>query len=134
MRIQGTDISPVTDFFFRFIYFMCMYAWPTYMYGYRRHSWWLWRPEKSTRSPEIGVMDDCEPPCGCWESNMGPLHEQQVLSHCAIFSASLALISTIKLVSSVPPSSPASLGGNVDYTICSAFIGTFYGFKYTYSP
>ena len=24
-------------------------------------------------------MDDCEPPCGCWELNRGPLEEQPVL-------------------------------------------------------
>jgi hypothetical protein len=22
------------------------------------------------------VMDGCEPPCGCWELNLGPLQEQ----------------------------------------------------------
>ena len=25
------------------------------------------------------VMDGCEPPCGCWELNSGPLEEQSVL-------------------------------------------------------
>ena len=25
------------------------------------------------------VIDGCEPPCGCWEPNLGPLQEQQVL-------------------------------------------------------
>ena len=25
------------------------------------------------------VMDGCEPPCGCWELNLGPLEEQSVL-------------------------------------------------------
>lgn len=34
-----------------------------------------------SRSPEVGVIDDCEPPRGGRESNMGPLHEQQVLNH-----------------------------------------------------
>jgi hypothetical protein len=27
---------------------------------------------------EIGIVDDCEPPCGYWELNPGPLQEQQV--------------------------------------------------------
>ena len=25
-------------------------------------------------------IDGCEPPCGCWELNSGPLEEQPVLS------------------------------------------------------
>ncbi|KAL6037840.1 hypothetical protein STEG23_003238, partial [Scotinomys teguina] len=29
------------------------------------------------RSPGIGVMDGCEPPCGYWELNPSPLEEQQ---------------------------------------------------------
>ena len=26
------------------------------------------------------ITDDCEPPCGCWELNSGPLEEQSVLN------------------------------------------------------
>ena len=26
-----------------------------------------------------GLIDYCEPPCGCWELNTGPLEEQVVL-------------------------------------------------------
>ena len=30
--------------------------------------------------PEEGIRSDgCEPPCGCWELNSGPLEEQPVL-------------------------------------------------------
>jgi hypothetical protein len=29
-------------------------------------------------SPETGVADGCELPCGCWELNPGPLEEQLV--------------------------------------------------------
>jgi hypothetical protein len=25
------------------------------------------------------ITDDCEPPCGCWEFNSGPVEEQSVL-------------------------------------------------------
>jgi hypothetical protein len=25
------------------------------------------------------IIDGCEPPCGCWELNSGPLEEQSVL-------------------------------------------------------
>jgi hypothetical protein len=27
---------------------------------------------------DSGHIDDCEPPCGCWELNSGPLQEQPV--------------------------------------------------------
>ena len=33
------------------------------------------RPEKGTRL----ITDGCEPPCGCWEMNSGPLEEQAML-------------------------------------------------------
>lgn len=36
-------------------------------------------PEVSPGSPGIGVRDGCEPLCGCWVLNLGPLQEQQVL-------------------------------------------------------
>jgi len=29
--------------------------------------------------PQNGVMNGCESPCSCWESNLGPLGEQLVL-------------------------------------------------------
>jgi hypothetical protein len=31
-------------------------------------------------SPVTGVTDNCELQCGCWESNLGPLQVQPVLS------------------------------------------------------
>lgn len=31
------------------------------------------------KSPETGVTEDCELPCGCWEPSLGPLQEQQKL-------------------------------------------------------
>ena len=34
------------------------------------------RPEEGIRSL---IIDGCEPPCGCWELNSGPLEEQPVL-------------------------------------------------------
>ena len=37
------------------------------------------RPEKATEFPGTGVTDGCEPTCGCWELNLGPLKEQPVL-------------------------------------------------------
>lgn len=37
-----------------------------------------WRQE-DIGSPGISVMNGCESPWGCWESNLGLLPEQQVL-------------------------------------------------------
>ena len=36
-------------------------------------------PAESVTSPGTGVTDGCEPPCMCWELNLGPLEEQSVL-------------------------------------------------------
>lgn len=38
-----------------------------------------WRPEEGIQSPETGVTDGCELPCGCREQNSGLLKQQQVL-------------------------------------------------------
>ena len=35
-------------------------------------------PTGQKRAPEL-ITDGCEPPCGCWESNSGPLEEQAML-------------------------------------------------------
>ena len=35
-------------------------------------------PEGQKRAPDL-ITDGCEPPCGCWELNSGPLEEQSVL-------------------------------------------------------
>ena len=39
-----------------------------------------WRPEECVKRPETRVPVDCELPCGCSESNAGPLEGQSVLS------------------------------------------------------
>lgn len=31
------------------------------------------------RCPRTGVKDECERPCGCWQSNLFPLQEQPML-------------------------------------------------------
>jgi hypothetical protein len=36
----------------------------------------LWRPEDSVGCPRSGVIESCERPCGCWESNPGSLEER----------------------------------------------------------
>lgn len=43
------------------------------------YAWFPWRSEETLEYPGTGVTHSYEPPCGCWESNPGPLQEQQVL-------------------------------------------------------
>ena len=38
----------------------------------------MYIPAGQKRAPDI-ITDGCEPPCGCWELNSGPLEEQPVL-------------------------------------------------------
>ena len=41
--------------------------------------WFPERPEEGIKSVGNGITDSCEPLCGCWEWNPGPLREQPVL-------------------------------------------------------
>jgi hypothetical protein len=43
------------------------------------------------------ITDGCEPPCGCWELNSGPLEEQSVLLT-AELSEALFLLFTLLLL------------------------------------
>lgn len=43
------------------------------------------RPKEGDSSLRTGVTEGCEPPCGCWELNTGPVEDQTVL---LIFSVS----------------------------------------------
>lgn len=40
---------------------------------------WLKEAEEGVEFPGTGVTDHCEPTCGSWRWNMGPLQEQPVL-------------------------------------------------------
>ena len=35
-------------------------------------------PAGQKRAPDL-ITDSCEPPCGCWELNSGPLEDQAML-------------------------------------------------------
>jgi hypothetical protein len=66
--------SPYTPIFFlfsRFIY--CMYI---YLFNVYEYTSCLQTHQKRASDP---IRDGCEPPCGCWELNSGPLEEQSVL-------------------------------------------------------
>ena len=45
---------------------------------YHGCAWYPQRPEEGVPSPGIGITDRCDPPCGCWESNLDPLEEQSM--------------------------------------------------------
>jgi len=43
-------------------------------------------------STRTGVTDSCELPCGCWDSNSGPLEEQVILFISPSLQLSLSII------------------------------------------
>lgn len=49
--------------------FICMYL----------CAWCPKKPEESVVLSSTGFTDGCERLCGCWESNSGPLKEEQIL-------------------------------------------------------
>lgn len=53
---------------------------PPYMSMRRVYAWCpLTRLEEGVGYPGTGITEDGQPPYGCWEPNLGPLQEQQVL-------------------------------------------------------
>lgn len=50
-----------------------------HIYVYHVHAYFPQRPEEATGSAESGVLYCFETPDGCWELNVSPLKEQQVL-------------------------------------------------------
>lgn len=62
-------------YFLKFIYFVCMSVSSAYVSVQHKCIWFLQRAEGGTGSPGTGDMDGCEPPYGCYESNLGPLEE-----------------------------------------------------------
>jgi hypothetical protein len=59
IHIKALCTTLYANFFKRFVYFIYMSA-----------------HQKRASDP---ISDGCEPPCGCWELNSGPLEEQSVL-------------------------------------------------------
>lgn len=56
------------------------------MYVHHMYAWCLWRL-KGNLIPRTGIVDGCEPPCGCRKLNLSSLHEQS-LSHLSSLFAS----------------------------------------------
>ena len=50
------------------------------------------RPEEGIRSSGMGVTDNCELPCGCWESNPGSMGDLPGLLTVEIYLWPLAWI------------------------------------------
>lgn len=59
-----------------------MGVWVLYVYVYVHHTSALCpqRSEEGIRFPEIGITDGCQQLCGCRESNLGPLQEQELFT------------------------------------------------------
>ena len=78
------------EYFFKYSFFflyMCLSALPASMFKHHIYSWCPQRPEEGARSPGTGLTGGCEPPCGCWESNLCPCkssQSSQPLSHLSI--------------------------------------------------
>lgn len=51
----------------------------TYMSVSYMHAWYPQKPEEGIRSPKTRVRDGGKLPCGCSDSNLVPLQEQQIL-------------------------------------------------------
>ena len=51
---------------------------PTSMYVHNIYSRYQEQSEEGIRFLRTGGLDGCEPSYGGWESNLGPLHEQQM--------------------------------------------------------
>lgn len=50
-----------------------------YMYVYHMHAQGLQESEEAVGSPRTRITGRCEPPHECWESDLSPLQEPQVL-------------------------------------------------------
>jgi hypothetical protein len=57
--------------------------------------WYPWSPEEGHRVSGTRVTVGCELPCGCWDSNPGPLEEQPVLLTMVLSLQSLKHVSNI---------------------------------------
>lgn len=80
---QGWETECQGNFYFFLIVLQCeqelwlhICLWPYMMCATNAQ-----RPEEGTRPCGTGVTDSCEMPCGCKESNPGPLEREQALSH-----------------------------------------------------
>jgi hypothetical protein len=71
-------------FFFKDLFILCIWV----------HCSCLQTHQKSVLDP---ITDSCEPPCGCWELNSGPLEEQSVLLTSELSLQTLPLGSIILL-------------------------------------
>ena len=69
MKVSGTYIGERTVFFFFFLMFIYLFNICQYCSCLQTHQ----------KRASDSITDGCEPPCGCWVLNSGPLEEQPVL-------------------------------------------------------
>lgn len=77
---QNPCIISMKHFYLSLFFILCMHVLLAYMSVHHLRAWCLQRAEKGIRSPDTGAAASCELSCACWESIMGSLEEQQVLS------------------------------------------------------
>jgi hypothetical protein len=68
-------VMATSNLFLEFVPFI--YIWFIYfMHTHKIHCCFFQTHQRRALDPTV---DGCEPPCGCWELNSGPLEEQSVL-------------------------------------------------------
>ena len=73
---QATQSNAIIPYLYSvFILFFYFFKYLFIYYVYNILS--VCMPAGQKRAPDL--IDGCEPPCGCWELNSGPLEEQAVL-------------------------------------------------------
>ena len=70
---------------------MCASVSIAYAYVYFVCVWYVQRSEETVQLPGVAVTGSCEPLCGCWEFNTGPLEEQHILLDTEPFLQSLSV-------------------------------------------
>lgn len=84
VRLSPFKYIYVYIWFIYFIFFIRVFCF--YVYKWIAHVHCACEGQKRARSPEDGVMGDCERPCGCWDLNPGPLKEKNKCSYSLIQS------------------------------------------------
>jgi hypothetical protein len=64
---------------FRFLFFVFFFLNRFYLFISCVCEYTIAVSRHTRRGHLIPITDGCEPPCGCWELNSGPLEEQSVL-------------------------------------------------------
>jgi hypothetical protein len=73
---QKTPNQPPQNLCFHFFFFLFFFFLKIYLFYLYEYILAVFRHQRRASDP---ITDGCEPPCGCWDLNSGPLEEQLVL-------------------------------------------------------